>query len=73
MSDSETSTSKLVLSVIDTDLLISEVEKRPALYNKQLKEYSDRNIKEKLWTEVCGKVIENWNDLTSKEKKHKGE
>ncbi|KAG8324091.1 hypothetical protein J6590_100455 [Homalodisca vitripennis] len=52
--------------------VMDEVEKRPALYNKQLKEYSDRNIKEKLWTEVCGKVIENWNDLTSKEKKHKG-
>lgn len=35
------------------ELLIIEVEKRPALYNKKLKEYSDKNLKEKLWTELC--------------------
>jgi len=32
---------------------IEEIEKRPALYKKQLKEYSDINLKEKLWEEVC--------------------
>ncbi|CAH1975992.1 unnamed protein product [Acanthoscelides obtectus] len=35
-------------SVLDTERIITEVEKRHALYNKQLKEYSDRNLKEKL-------------------------
>jgi len=28
------------------------VERRPPLYNKNLKEYSDRNLKDKLWYEV---------------------
>jgi hypothetical protein len=32
--------------------LIEEVEKRPALYLKSLKEYSDTNHKQKLWEEV---------------------
>nr|CAH7752070.1 unnamed protein product [Callosobruchus chinensis] len=34
-----------------------EVEKRPALYKKSLKEYSDLNDKRKLWEEVCQAVI----------------
>lgn len=62
----------LVVTVIDSDILISEVEKRPALYNKELKEYSDRNVKEKLWAEVCAQVIPNWNDLPAREKKTRG-
>jgi hypothetical protein len=33
-----------------TDKLIEEVEKRPALYLKSLKEYSDSNYKKKLKT-----------------------
>ncbi|XP_046994364.1 uncharacterized protein LOC124606426 [Schistocerca americana] len=37
--------------VVDSERLIAEVEKRPALYNRKLKEYSDRNLKEKLWGE----------------------
>jgi hypothetical protein len=52
MSDNETavddSPSHIVL---DTEKLMCELEKRPALYKKKLKEYSDRNLKEKLWGE----------------------
>jgi hypothetical protein len=36
----------------DTEKLIIEVEKRPALYNTHLPEYSHKHVKEKLWTEV---------------------
>ncbi|PZC77214.1 hypothetical protein B5X24_HaOG203621 [Helicoverpa armigera] len=32
--------------------LIEEVEKRPALYKKNLKEYSDINVKKRLWEEA---------------------
>jgi hypothetical protein len=46
-----------------------EVEKRPALYLKSLKEYSDTNHKKKLWEEVCTDLIENWNGLAPEEKK----
>jgi hypothetical protein len=50
--------------------LIEEVEKRPALYLKSLKEYSDTNHKKKLWEEVCTDLIENWNVLAPAEKKN---
>lgn len=57
--DTNSPTEQLVSSVLDTETIISEVEKRPALYNKHLKEYSDRNVKEKLWGEVCRRIIHN--------------
>jgi hypothetical protein len=38
--------------------LIEEVEKRPALYLKSLKEYPDTNHKKKLWEEVCTALID---------------
>jgi hypothetical protein len=34
--------------VEDIEKLILEVERRPPLYKKKLKEYSDRNVKDKL-------------------------
>ncbi|XP_050292752.1 uncharacterized protein LOC126733486 [Anthonomus grandis grandis] len=58
--------------VLDTERIIVEVEKRPALYNKELKEYSDRNAKEKLWTEVCANVIPKWHELSGAERKDRG-
>lgn len=61
-----------MVSVIDNEFLIKEIEKRPALYNKQLKEYSDRNLKEKLWAEVSALVIPKWNELAAKDKKTEG-
>ncbi|XP_047111606.1 uncharacterized protein LOC124788384 [Schistocerca piceifrons] len=41
---------------IDNELLINEVEKRPALFNKTLKDYCDANLKCKLLDEVCVNV-----------------
>jgi hypothetical protein len=57
-----------------TEKLIEEVEKRPALYLKSLKEYSDTNHKKKnLWEERgCTALIENWNGLAPEEKKTEG-
>jgi hypothetical protein len=49
--------------------LIEEVEKRPALYLKSLKEYSDTNHKKKLWEDVYTDLIENWNGLAPEERK----
>jgi len=37
----------------DYEILISEIEIRPALYDCSLKEYSDKGLKERLWGKVC--------------------
>ena len=34
---------------INVELLITETEKRPPLYDLTLKVYSDRDVKQKLW------------------------
>ncbi|CAG4981296.1 unnamed protein product [Parnassius apollo] len=52
--------------------LIDEVQKRPALYKKDLKQYSDVNIKKKLWEEVCEVLISNWAELSVNERKEQG-
>ena len=57
--------------VQDIEKLILEVERRPPLYNKQLKEYSDRNLKDKLWYEVYESVVTNWSELPAEQKSEK--
>jgi hypothetical protein len=42
------------------DKLIDEIETEPALYNRNLKEYSDISLKRRLWLEVCEAVFEDW-------------
>ncbi|KAK7868315.1 hypothetical protein R5R35_013899 [Gryllus longicercus] len=55
---------------IDSELVINEVEKRPALFNKTLKDYSDANLKSKLWEEVCLNVLSTiWGQLSTEKKK----
>jgi hypothetical protein len=58
--------------VEDIEKLIWEVESRPLLYNKKLKEYSDRNLKDKSWQEMCESVITNWSELPTEQKSEKG-
>jgi hypothetical protein len=58
--------------VEDIKKLIWEVERRPPWYNKKLKEYSDRNLKDKLCYEVCESVVTNWSKLPAEEKSEKG-
>jgi len=36
-----------------------------------LKEYGDRNLKDKLWYEVCESVLTNWNELPAEQKSEK--
>jgi hypothetical protein len=38
--------------VYDGEILISEIGRRPALYDCSLREYSDKGLKERLWGEV---------------------
>jgi hypothetical protein len=60
------------MSVVeDVETLVREVERRTPLY-KQLKEYSDKNLKEKLWSEVCESVVTNWSELPAEQKSEKG-
>jgi hypothetical protein len=54
--------------VEDIEKLIWSVERRPPWYNKKLKEYSDRNLKDKLWYEVCESVVTNWSKIPAEEK-----
>ena len=49
---SGTESDDTVNCVLDPELIITEIEKRPALFNKRLKKYRDRNIKEKLGRDV---------------------
>lgn len=60
--------------IVETSIvkLIEEVEQRPALYKKSLKEYSDANVKKKLWLEVCEAVVVDWNQLSAEDKTNKG-
>jgi hypothetical protein len=37
-----------------------------------LKEYSDRNVKDKLWYGVYGSVVTNWSELSAEQKSEKG-
>jgi len=55
----------LDLKIFDSERLITEVEKRPALYNKATQEYSDKHCKEKLWVEVCDESESNGHNSKS--------
>jgi len=42
------------------------------LCNKKLKEYSDRNVRDKLWGEVCKSLVAKWSKLPAEQKSKKG-
>ncbi|XP_069807579.1 uncharacterized protein [Dendropsophus ebraccatus] len=54
--------------VVDTDLLISEVKKRPAVYDQQEDNYSDRNKKQRCWEEICTILVPGWEESSQLEK-----
>jgi hypothetical protein len=58
--------------VEDIEKLIWEVESKAPWYNKKLKEYGDRNLKDKLWYKVCESVVTNWSVRPAEQKLEKG-
>jgi hypothetical protein len=58
--------------MFDVEKLICEVEKRPPLYNIALKDYSNRDLKAKCWTEICAEMYRDSNDMANKVKNEKG-
>jgi len=57
--------------VYDCEILISEIQKRSALYDCFVKEYSDKVLKDRLWGEVCEVVITEWSHLNGPENREK--
>ena len=57
--------------VYDCEILISEIEKRPALYDCPMKGYSDKVLKDRLRGEVCEAVVSEWSQLDGPEKREK--
>ncbi|XP_066137842.1 uncharacterized protein [Euwallacea fornicatus] len=52
----------------DSTRLISEVQKRPAIYDKNSIEYKDRTIRDRTWKAVCEAIIPNWSVQDEKNK-----
>lgn len=52
--------------------IIREVRNRPALWNRDIKEYRDRTAITELWTEVAKYVVSNWTSMSEEEKKNHG-
>ena len=52
----------------DVDKFIHKIEKTPAIFGKQLKEYSDKVKKDKLWTEVSEALQDVWEEMVEEEK-----
>lgn len=59
--------------IIDVDRLISAVAKRPQIWNKLSPLYVDRNLKIKSWDEISDEVVDDWSQLSNKQKKVIGE
>ncbi|KAL4709482.1 hypothetical protein ACJJTC_012819 [Scirpophaga incertulas] len=57
---------------IDVEHLIIAVQERPPLWNKHSKEYSDRNLKTRLWQEICENIVPKWVELSNQNKKKQG-
>ncbi|XP_052745835.1 uncharacterized protein LOC128199634 [Bicyclus anynana] len=55
---------------IDVSMLIQEIQNRPAIYDTSKPEYHDRNLKRKMWDEVCCNIYSApvWTSMTSNEK-----
>jgi len=52
--------------IFDGERLTTDVEKRPALYNKTTPEYSDKHCNRKLWIELGDAVVLNWSRLDTR-------
>lgn len=57
---------------INTELLISLIEERPAIWDKTLNIYKDKNIKESAWREICVILKEGFEEKEQKERQEFG-
>jgi hypothetical protein len=46
-------------------------EEKTTVVQLKLKEYRDRNLKDKLWQEICESVIKKWSELLTEQKSEK--
>jgi len=51
---------------------ICETEAHPPLYNVQLKEYSNREVKATCWAEIGEAMYEDWSTVSSSNKNERG-
>jgi hypothetical protein len=59
------------MSIVEgVEKLMWEVDRSP-LYKKKLNEYSDRNLKDKLWYAVYESDVTNWSELPAEQKSEK--
>lgn len=56
------------MSDFDTDRFIIEVECRPALWDQERNEYSNKHLKFKAWEEVASAMYDNYQLMEAKEK-----
>lgn len=58
---------------IDNEILIQEVKVRPALYNRNVKEYNDQHFKKTMWEEISEKIYYDiWDEMSEIQKDLKG-
>ncbi|PSN44807.1 hypothetical protein C0J52_25711 [Blattella germanica] len=57
---------------INTELLITLVKERPAIWDKTLDLYKDKKLKELSWREICVKLNEDFEDMDSWQKHEYG-
>lgn len=58
---------------MDIDILISEVEKRPVIWDTSSEAYKDRNKRNESWIEVCQALYSDFDDKLQAEKETKRE
>ena len=51
---------------MDIEMIITAVQERPEIFDKKHPHYSDKNIKNKKWIEICEQVFTEW-AITSEE------
>lgn len=57
---------------IDTEVLISEVQARPVLWNPENEDYKNRDIRNKAWEDICKTIIPRFEENNDKIKKKLG-
>lgn len=57
--------------MLDVELLISEVQSNPCLWDMSDKEYNNREVKKKTWYQIAKNIFSNWEDIQIGEQKEK--